>query len=281
MSTSFLVPDDLSLAMEGVTSDVLARLRERLVELEVENARLRQLSHHDELTGLANRRGFDAHLEKGIEALARYGSVVTVLALDLDGLKRINDTQGHPAGDDVLRAVARVLTSSLRVSDTPARFGGDEFGIILPQTSEARAVQVAQRLTAAVEKIEVPGGGRVTASIGVAGVVPTSDRQLPLAVVDNPSSDVTVEGVKAKLVDTSRAFRCQSAHKDLAYLKLTEGESGAVLYYRGHRRVLLVMPGWATVCVDAAKADKDPAREAAAAWQAVTRKMIKDRHDNP
>ena len=177
MSTSFLVPDELSLAMEGVTSDVLARLRERLVELEVENARLRQLSHHDELTGLANRRGFDAHLEKGIEALARYGSVVTVLALDLDGLKRINDTQGHPAGDDVLRAVARVLTSSLRVSDTPARFGGDEFGIILPQTSEARAVQVAQRLTAAVEKIEVPGGGRVTASIGVAGVVPTSDRQ--------------------------------------------------------------------------------------------------------
>lgn len=105
--------------------------------------------------------------------------------------------------------------------------------------------------------------------------------KLPLAVVDNPNGDVAVAGVKAKLVDTSRAFRCQSAHKDVAYLKLTEGESGAILYYRGHRRVLLVMPGWATVCVDSAKADKDPAREAAAAWLAVTRKMIKDRHDNP
>jgi hypothetical protein len=112
-------------------------------------------------------------------------------------------------------------------------------------------------------------------------VKPAEAAKLPLNVVDNPSGDVTVEGVKAKLVDTARAFRCQSAHKDVAYLKLTEGESGAVLYYRGHRRVLLVMPGWATVCVDAAKADKDPAREAVAAWQAVTRKMIKDRHDNP
>jgi diguanylate cyclase (GGDEF)-like protein len=76
-----------------------------------------------------------------------------------------------------LCAVGRVLTTSLRLSDTAARFGGDEFGVILPQTSEARAVQVAQRLTTAIRQIELPGGDcTVTASIGVAGVVPTSDR---------------------------------------------------------------------------------------------------------
>jgi diguanylate cyclase (GGDEF)-like protein len=98
------------------------------------------------------------------------------LAIDLDGLKGVNDTHGHPAGDDVLRAVAMVLTTSLRVSDTAARFGGDEFGVILPQTSEARAVQVAQRLAHAVEKLVVGPGVKVTASIGVAGVVPSSDR---------------------------------------------------------------------------------------------------------
>ncbi len=176
MSTSIVVPDYFGVAMDGLTGDVVAKLRERLAELEVENARLRELSHHDELTGLANRRGFEAHLEKGIEALARYGSVVTVLAVDLDGLKRVNDTHGHPAGDEVLRAVARVLTSSLRISDTAARFGGDEFGIILPQTSEARAVQVAQRLASSIGELALPQGSRVTASIGVAGVVPTSDR---------------------------------------------------------------------------------------------------------
>lgn len=176
MSSTLVTPDYFSVAMEGLEADVIARLRARLVELEQENARLRELSHHDELTGLANRRGFNAQLEKAIEALARYGSVVTVLALDLDGLKRVNDTHGHPVGDDILRAVAMVLTTSLRVSDTAARFGGDEFGIILPQTSEARAVHVAQRLAAAIDKLEVGPGAKVSASIGVAGVVPSSDR---------------------------------------------------------------------------------------------------------
>ena len=102
--------------------------------------------------------------------------MVTVLLIDLDGMKRLNDTCGHPAGDDALRMVGQVLGTSLRGADSAARLGGDEFGVILPVTSESAAVQVAERLRHRIESIQLPQGLKLTASIGVAGVTYCSER---------------------------------------------------------------------------------------------------------
>jgi len=171
ISSSAIHLMDVSAAFEAVKT-----LREQIAALQDENLRLRNLSHHDDLTGLGNRRSFELQLEKAIDAQARYGGVVTVLLIDLDGMKRLNDTCGHPAGDDALRSVGQVLATSLRGADSAARLGGDEFGVILPVTSESAAVQVAERLRAAIEQIKLPQGLKLTTSIGIAGVTYCSER---------------------------------------------------------------------------------------------------------
>jgi diguanylate cyclase (GGDEF)-like protein len=156
---------------------MLDELRARVSWLEAENARLREVSHHDELTGLKNRRGFLHDLERSIDALARYGGRGAVLLIDLDGMKRLNDTCGHPVGDEALRTVACVLRANLRGADVPARFGGDEFGVVLPNTTVEGASKVAERLRIAIGNLALPRGLKLTASIGVAEVVLGADRE--------------------------------------------------------------------------------------------------------
>lgn len=117
----------------------VARLQERVEQLD-------QLAHLDSLINLPNRRGFMRELERLIGRVDRYGIHAAMLFVDLDGLKIINDTFGHRAGDEALIQVANLLASGVRHSDVVARIGGDEFGILLEASDEDAAHETATRL---------------------------------------------------------------------------------------------------------------------------------------
>jgi diguanylate cyclase (GGDEF)-like protein len=117
----------------------VARLQERVEQLD-------QLAHQDSLINLPNRRGFMRELERLISRVDRYGINAAMLFVDLDGLKMINDTFGHRAGDEALIQVANLLAKGVRHSDIVARIGGDEFGILLEASDESDAHETATRL---------------------------------------------------------------------------------------------------------------------------------------
>lgn len=108
---------------------------------------LNEQATHDWLTGLYNRRYFEATLHDHIETATRYVRELSLVIFDLDRFKQINDTHGHDAGDEVLRQFATLLKTSARKSDIVCRFGGDEFAVILPETDRASAERFAERLS--------------------------------------------------------------------------------------------------------------------------------------
>ena len=112
--------------------------------------RLRRTSEEDGLTGLPNRRAFDRLLRRETDLTARYGGGFTLIVLDLDGFKQVNDRLGHAAGDALLKSVGAAMRASLRASDTAARLGGDEFAILLPRSGGDAADRVVRRLGEAV-----------------------------------------------------------------------------------------------------------------------------------
>jgi diguanylate cyclase (GGDEF)-like protein len=122
----------------------------------------------DHLTGLANRRRFERLFAREVERTLRYGHPFCLLLIDIDNFKEVNDRHGHDAGDEALRRVGNVIQAGTRGIDVGARIGGDEFAVILPETSLARGLEVAERLRAAVSALEVPAVGRITGSFGVA-----------------------------------------------------------------------------------------------------------------
>ena len=129
------------------------------------------LSSRDVLTGLANRRSFELALAREADRVARSGEPALLLVVDIDHFKRVNDTHGHAAGDQVLRTVASALVDSVRPMDLVARIGGEEFAIILPNCPPAFAATVAERVRRRVERMPVAlGTGNpqigVTISIG-------------------------------------------------------------------------------------------------------------------
>lgn len=131
---------------------------------------LRENAERDGLTGLYNRRSFDRELAAERARFERYGRPMALLILDIDHFKGINDHYGHEAGDTVLRGVATAIRAGIRDVDFAARFGGEEFVILLPETLLPAATEVAERLRAAIEHIQAPWRGEripVRASIGV------------------------------------------------------------------------------------------------------------------
>ncbi len=123
-------------------------------------------SRHDALTGLPNRRAFEERLPVELARASRHDRPLALCLLDLDGFKGVNDRLGHPAGDEVLRAVARILNES-RVADDCFRIGGDEFAILMPDTSRGEATVAAERIAEAVQGAGLGEGG-IGASLGIA-----------------------------------------------------------------------------------------------------------------
>lgn len=145
--------------------------------------RLEELASHDNLTGVLNARAYYAWCEQQIHVCTRAGQAYSVLFVDLDHFKAINDTHGHDAGDAVLQMAARTLQRHIRQSDALGRIGGEEFSVFLPNTDPAGATALAEQLRQSVESAGVQNQGqllRVTASIGVAssGAAPVSMRTL-------------------------------------------------------------------------------------------------------
>ena len=131
-------------------------------------AQMQQQALTDGLTGCYNRRSFEMQLERDLHLATRMHQPLSLIMLDFDNFKNINDRAGHEAGDMALCLLADNLRAELRAVDTAARFGGDEFVIILPQADTEGAVLVAERLRTRVEQMNVPGYGSVTSSLGVA-----------------------------------------------------------------------------------------------------------------
>lgn len=128
-----------------------------------------QTARTDGLTGLYNRRGFDAELPNFIERARAIGKGLALIAMDLDHFKPVNDTMGHPAGDAVLKGVAKILQEGVRKSDLPCRVGGDEFIILLADLDEAAARHRAETLRARVGVLQHPGNERgiqITSTMG-------------------------------------------------------------------------------------------------------------------
>jgi diguanylate cyclase (GGDEF)-like protein len=149
------------------------------------HAKLKDLANTDELTGLANRRHFMESLQREIERARRYNSALSLVLLDLDHFKRVNDTHGHAAGDDVLRETASILREVCRDVDEAARIGGEELALLLPETNAAGARVMAERVRRRIEQTALasPAGAayEVTASFGVASLdeeIDTPDRLL-------------------------------------------------------------------------------------------------------
>jgi diguanylate cyclase (GGDEF)-like protein len=136
-------------------------------------------AHTDSLTGLPNRRAFDAELAKQLSERARVDGSLSLMLLDIDHFKRLNDTYGHRAGDYVLCQFGSILTRSLRESDFPARYGGEEFGIILPRTDLDQAKPAATRLVSTLHQMTFQFEGRVIHVTASAGLAQAGQRDLP------------------------------------------------------------------------------------------------------
>lgn len=134
--------------------------------------RLRGEAATDPLSGCFNRREGLKRLQSELERASRYGRPLTLISVDVDMFKRINDTFGHPAGDAVIKAVAATLHSASRKVDSVIRAGGEEFWVLLPETPLAQASLYAERLRAKLDQRMIVGGDliRVTASLGVAAL---------------------------------------------------------------------------------------------------------------
>lgn len=158
---------------EILSHDLEKQVEDRTRELTLEREKLERLAREDSLTGIYNRRYMMNTLQNEVKRYGRHGITFSILIMDIDHFKRINDTLGHPVGDRVLQRIGRVLATGLRTTDTVGRIGGEEFMVILPYTNKQCAVTVAEKIRSTVEEMPFVEGSeafKVTCSIGVAQV---------------------------------------------------------------------------------------------------------------
>jgi len=171
--------------LDGLPDEVIAAMSERLdgegglhgqlAELRSSAQRWEVLARTDALTGLANRRAAEERLEQETKRAVRYARPLTVLIADVDGLKAINDQHGHLAGDAVLRELATRLGRVVRASDLLARWGGDEFLMICPETDAEAAAQVADRLVREADGVVEAGDARIACGLSVGWATATDN----------------------------------------------------------------------------------------------------------
>ncbi len=154
--------DDISL-LGSLADQVAVAIENAELHMEIERQAVT-----DGLTGVANRRSFNESISKEFERAKRYGQPLSLAVIDLDFLKKINDTYGHMTGDEAIRAIGTVLAQSSRAVDITARYGGEEFCVLLPNTEIEMAEQLAERLRRVIRETEIDGPGPLSASIGVA-----------------------------------------------------------------------------------------------------------------
>ncbi len=163
----------LTASLYALTLTVILAARKRIAS---QTRKLETIAGEDALTGLYNRLSFTEYVEREVSLIRRSGGQSCVALLDLDYFKNVNDTYGHPTGDAVLQAVAGVIRSELRDTDIPARFGGEEFAVLLPSTSIDGAAHLAERIRRAVAAgfgpfPELPALPTLTISIGVTSLI--------------------------------------------------------------------------------------------------------------
>lgn len=145
---------------------LILQLAQRINLIDAARTAATELSRHDPLTGLANRRAFDAFLLENFNLARRHRHALSLVLLDIDWFKSYNDAYGHPAGDEVLKAVGTLLASLVRATDLVARIGGEEFALVLPETGLAGAVVLAECIRAEVERSN-SFKRKVTVSVGL------------------------------------------------------------------------------------------------------------------
>ena len=162
-------------------------LRRELEDARARIAQLERLADEDSLAPIANRRAFVRELSRMIAFTRRYGAPSSVIYFDVNGMKQINDTHGHPAGDAALRHVAEVLSKNVRESDIVGRLGGDEFGVVLAQTSQDQANAKAISLAQAIKDTPLHWGKaeiKVSAAYGVYSFTANDDAQIAIEAAD-------------------------------------------------------------------------------------------------
>lgn len=179
-------------------------------QLEAANSQLQRLATTDGLTGLHNRRAFHTRLKEEMERAGRHSHDVSLLMVDVDHFKQVNDLFGHPIGDKVLQRVAHVLEVNARDYDFVARVGGEEFAVILPNTSEEAALAIAERLRMRIAAIPFPGRV-ITASVGVASLSP---HLVPADTADEGQS--LIKAADAALYHSKRHGRNQVSQASIA-----------------------------------------------------------------
>jgi len=168
----------------------------RTADLERANARLQELSRKDALTGIFNRRAADERLRAEFATSKRSSHRYAVMLMDIDHFKQINDQFGHETGDQVIQQVAKLLQKSIRESDFVARFGGEEFIVILPATDQSGAISIANKLCHQIAQQHFNTVGQVTISIGVAS-----------SVTDDADADAAVRKADIAMYAAKRAGR--------------------------------------------------------------------------
>ena len=168
----------------------IGRLRAQVAQLQQRVEQLDELAHQDSLINLPNRRGFMRELERLVDRGNRYGHSAAMLFVDLDGLKMINDTFGHQAGDEALIQVAELLSRGVRRSDVVARIGGDEFAILLESSDEPGARETAARLENMVCDCDFTHDGDVLPLSVAIGVAMIDGHDTPQSVIDRADEEM-------------------------------------------------------------------------------------------
>lgn len=142
-----------------------------VTDLERERARFNELATTDALTGIFNRKKFNDELGKEVERSRRYRNLVSLIFFDIDHFKKVNDTYGHSVGDLVLQGISKIVSSNIRKGDVFARWGGEEFVVLIPENGNGSAMVLAEKLRVAIENHQFETVGTVTCSFGVADYV--------------------------------------------------------------------------------------------------------------
>jgi two-component system, cell cycle response regulator len=167
-------------------TELQAALTARMRELDEANAVIARLACTDELTGLANRRSFNEVFTREISAAGRHGHPLALIIADLDRFKSVNDSFGHSVGDRVLKAFAGLLATTTRVEDLAARWGGEEFVILLPHTTAVGGARLAERMRTVFEQTRCEGVEQIlSASFGVAELMEGEDSASLIQRADN------------------------------------------------------------------------------------------------